>query len=56
MTYDVGNPSPVLGHVRKCGGVKMINGIPILHWSLFLTVFFLFQTLAVLNPHEWTTH
>ena len=28
MTYDVGNPSPVLGQAQECGRVKSVNGIP----------------------------
>jgi hypothetical protein len=27
MTYDVGNPVPVLGHAQKCGRVKPFNEI-----------------------------
>jgi len=25
MTYDVGNPGPVLGHAQTCGGIKPVN-------------------------------
>jgi hypothetical protein len=28
MTYNIGNSSPGLGQVHKCGGVKPVNGIP----------------------------
>jgi len=28
-TYDVGNPCPGLGNEDTCGGVKPVNGIPI---------------------------
>ena len=27
-TYDVAHPGPGLGHIKYCGGVKPINGIP----------------------------
>jgi hypothetical protein len=30
ILYDVGNPGPALGHAEKYGGVKHVNGIPIL--------------------------
>jgi hypothetical protein len=30
MAYDVGNPDPGMGQAQKCGGVKLVNGIPIL--------------------------
>jgi hypothetical protein len=29
-TYDIGNPCPGLGQTQKYGGVKLVNGIPIL--------------------------
>ena len=27
-TYDVKNPSPGLRQARKCGGVRLVNGLP----------------------------
>jgi len=27
-TYDVGNIGPGLGQSQKCGGAKLVNGIP----------------------------
>jgi len=27
MTYDVGNPGPVLKQAQKCGGVKLVNAV-----------------------------
>jgi len=38
MTYDVGNPGPGLGQADKCGGVKLINGVPTLHFPLIFAV------------------
>jgi hypothetical protein len=29
-TYDVGNPGPGIEQTQECGGVKPINGIPLL--------------------------
>jgi len=30
MTCDVGHPGPGLGQAEKCGGVKLVDGIPTL--------------------------
>jgi len=30
MTHDIEIPGPVLGQTQKCGGVKLVNGIPTL--------------------------
>ena len=30
MTYDIGHPDHGLGQAQKCGGVKLLNGIPTL--------------------------
>jgi hypothetical protein len=42
MTYDIGNPDPVLGQTQKCGRVKLFNGIPTIlsngWFILFMTV------------------
>ena len=27
-TYDIINPGPGFGHRYKCGGAKLLNGIP----------------------------
>ena len=27
-TYHIGNPDPGLGQAQKCGGVKLVNGMP----------------------------
>jgi len=33
MTYEVENPSPVLGQAQKCGGLKTVNGTTSLHFG-----------------------
>ena len=38
MTYEVGNPGPVLGQTQKSGNVKPVNGILM---SLFIFYFYL---------------
>jgi len=30
MTYGIGNSGPDLEQAQKCGGVKLVNGIPLL--------------------------
>ena len=39
MTYEVGNPSPVLGQTQRSGDVKLVNGK-----CLYLKILFLFRS------------
>ena len=47
-TYDFGNPGPGLGQAQECGGVKLVNEIPILpSWYLDLQRQYIYKRFCI---------